>query len=96
MRVQVNIAIPKNWFVYALIHNHSACNYRDVLHSPGNWSAELQHIVGGCLVKATGETPQAAMQNAIKEIKRCKEERIWYGKVVQGISVYDEEEDHGS
>ena len=96
MNVKVDIDIPKNWFVYGLIHNHSACNHRDVLHSPGNWSAELQHRVGGCLVTATGVTPQDALYNAVVEIKRCRESRIWIDKKVNGIGVYDEEEDHGS
>ena len=65
--------IPKDWWLEHLGENRLPIRYRGdrhtVVNSRTRWEARLQHVNGGLLTSAEGETAADALSRAVRAIK---------------------------
>lgn len=66
--------IPKDWFLQRLCDVRSPIHTTKDRHEHLAWGCELQHVNGGRLQRATGETPQQALDSCVERVRVIWEE----------------------
>lgn len=62
--------IPPNWFLWSLLDRRSSITHAGDTHERLYWMVQLQHVMGGRLVSATGDTPEEAFEEALDKIAK--------------------------